>query len=335
MAKPIGDPQIIRMLRDYRFSLIAREDNQLERLAKEWIKIERSLSDEMLLLALQIRDAQLQDKVITEQLIRRMSRYEQLRDQMKSQILDFTKQTAVPDIEGEQREFGHAALQVSNDVIRMQYKFGVSFDVLPSDHVETYVGLLGDGHPLYSLLKEAYPDSLDGVIKALLEGTAKGLNPNTIAMNMSRGMGMGLDRITLIARTEQLRVNRLVSADQYRTSGLQGVMKRVATKDDRVCMACLVSDGEIIPLDKELEDHPRGRCSTLFQIRNTPIIQWEKGPDWFIKQSEEVQRQMMGDKKYELWQQGVFKLPDLRQTNYSPVWGSSPREATLQELANV
>lgn len=333
--KDVSDPKIILMLRDYRISLIEREIAQTERLAAQWLYIENSLLDEMELLALQIKQEQEKGSAITEQLIARMSRYEKLNNQMKKQILKFSSDVAEPDIESEQREYGNLALNISVDVIKNQYaKFAPAFDILPASHVETFVGLLGNGAPLNSLLKEAYPDALDGVIKALLQGTAKGLNPSQVAMQMAKGMGLGLERITLIARTEQLRVNRLVSADQYRTSGLEGVMKRVATKDDATCMACLVSDGEIIPLDKELDDHPRGRCTAIFQIKGIKEIQWEKGSTWFEKQNETLQREMMGSQKYELWKDGIFNLSDLRQTDYSPIWGNSPREATLQELTS-
>jgi len=330
--KSTPDPKIIRMLREYRASLIAREDEQVKRLAAQWIDIENSLLDEMQLLALQIIEAKESGKAITEQLIMRMDRYQRLNAQMKSRILEFTKETAAPDIESEQREYGGAAIDIANDVIRSQFRLAPAFDTLPLEHVETYVGLLGNGAPLNTLLKEAYPDSLDGVIKALLEGTAKGLNPGQIATNAAKGLGMGLERITLIARTEQLRVNRLVSADQYRRSGLQGVMKRVATKDDRVCMACLVSDGEIIPLDQELDDHPRGRCCAIFQIKGVKEIEWQKGPDWFNKQSDDMQKSMMGEDKWEAWKAGKFKLSDLRQNSYSDIWGQSPRVPSLKEL---
>lgn len=326
------DPAVIQLLRQYRLALINREDEQIKRLAKAWYSIETSLKDEMLLLSMEINQAKLDGSVITEQLIRRMERYKKLDAQMKSQILRFAKDTAVPDIEAEQLQFGMTGVQSAYEAVKITSAAGYVFDRLAVDAVETYVGLLGDGTPLYRLLKEAYPESLDGVIKALLEGTAKGLNPNQVAFNMSRSMGMGLERITLIARTEQLRVNRLVSSQQYRESGLQGVMKRVATKDDRTCMACLASDGEIIPLDKELDDHPRGRCFAVFQIAKSPTVQWEKGLQWFERQDETLQRSMLGPQKYDLWKSGAFSLPDLRRTDHNDTWGDSPRVATIKEL---
>src|SRR3990172_525113 len=329
------DPEVIRLLRQYRLSLIGRENEQIKRLAKEWLVLEYLLKDEMTLLALEINEAKLKGYVVTEQLLRRMSRYEKLNQQMKLQILEFVKDTAIPDIKAEQLQFGLTATQSASEAIRMTGALGIAFDRLPVDAVETYVGMLGDGTPLYRLLKEAYPDALDGVVKSLLEGTAKGLNPNQVAYQMSKAMGMGLERITLIARTEQLRVNRLVSAQQYRTSGLDGYMRRVATKDNSVCMACLVSDGEIIQLDQELDDHPRGRCIAVFQIKGSPAIQWEKGTDWFEKQSEETQREMMGDKRFELWKDGKFDLSQLRKNNHSDIWGNSPKTASINELINI
>jgi len=326
------DPEVVQLLRQYRLALIARENEQIKRLAATWLELEKSLQDDMILLGLEIQQAQATGSVITEQLLKRMDRYKKLNEQMKAQILDYAKNVAALDIEAEQLEYGLLGIQSASEAIRISAVLGVAFDRLPVDAVETFVGFLGDGTPLYRLLKEAYPESLDAVIKAFLEGASKGLNPNTIALNASRALGIGLERITLIARTEQLRVNRSVSAEQYRNSGLEGYMRRVATKDDRVCMACLILDGQIVPLDQEVDDHPRGRCTAVFQIKGSPVIQWEKGADWFMRQEPALQAQMMGQQKFELWQDGQFKLTDIAKINFNATWGNSPREATLQEL---
>ncbi len=333
MPTPKNDPGVIQVLRSYRLALIAREEDQTKRLAASWLQLEQSLNDKILLLALQIQDAQANNTIITEQLLRRMDRYQQLQSQMKTEILDYAKDTAVPDIESEQLQYGKMAIQSASESIKMSAGLGVQFDKLPTDAVETYVGYLGDGTPLYRLLKETYPETLDGVIKSFLEGAAAGLNPTQIAFNASRSLDIGLERITLIARTEQLRVSRNVSADQYRASGLDGYMRRVATKDAAVCMACLMLDGQIIPLDEELDDHPRGRCVAVFQIKGSPIIQWEKGMDWFIKQEESLQRSMMGNEKFEMWKSDIFKLEDLARIQVNNTWGNSPRVATIKELA--
>lgn len=329
---PSNDPEVIQHLRQYRLALIAREEDQTKRLAASWFQLEKSLSDDMLLLGLQIQEEQAKGSIITEQLLRRMDRYKKLDNQMKSQILKYAKTTATNDIEKEQLSYGISAIQSASEAIRLTAGLGVKFDRLPVDAIETYVGYLGDGTPLYRLLKEAYPESLNGVVNAFLEGASKGLNPNTIAFNASRALGIGLERITLIARTEQLRVSRNVSSQQYRDSGLQGYMRRVATKDSAVCMACLMLDGQIIPLDQELDDHPRGRCVAVFQIKGSPVVQWEKGADWFVKQEESLQRQMMGNDKFEAWKDGTFELKDIAKIQESKIWGDSPRVATLKEL---
>jgi hypothetical protein len=119
---------------------------------------------------------------------------------------------------------------------------------------------------------------------------------------------------------------------QYQQSGLKGYKRRLVTKDDRTCMACLVSDGEIIPIDQVLDDHPRGRCTEVFVIDGAPPIVWNTAQDWFMSQSDETQQAMMGPEKWGLWKDGKFDLQDLRRDNHSSIWGDSPREATIAEL---
>src|ERR1044072_4266447 len=141
----LQEPEVIKMLRQYRLALIAREDQQIERLAKSWLLVENSLRDDMALLALEIQNAQVSGSIVTEQLLRKMARYKKLDNQMKATILDYVKDAAVPDIEKEQLEYGLLAIQSASEAIRLSSALGVAFDRLPKSAVETYVGFLGDG----------------------------------------------------------------------------------------------------------------------------------------------------------------------------------------------
>src|SRR5262245_54092493 len=136
MPKPYTDPEVIRMLREYRLGLIAREDDQVGRMAKTWLELEKSLIDQMTLLALDIQNAQAKGDVITEQLIRRMDRYQQLNKQMKTEILKYVKDEAIPDIEKEQLQFGLLGLQSASEGIRLTAAYGVQFNKLGVDNVE-------------------------------------------------------------------------------------------------------------------------------------------------------------------------------------------------------
>lgn len=328
-----NDPLVIKLLRQNRASLLLREDAQLKRMAKQWRQIELSLQDEMYMLAAQITDAKANGLIITEQLLARQSRYKILNAELKKQILTYTKDTASKDIAKEQLAYAQHGIDGAIAAIKAQYDFGVTFKTLSVDQFNDLSGMLGDGTPLNRLLKEAYPQSLDGIIKSLLEGTARGLGPNQIALQMAKGMSLGLDRIQLIARTEQLRAWRTSTAKQYQESGVVLYSRRLSAKDSRTCLACLMADGDIVPLDEVLSDHPRGRCTTIPIVKNAPGIEWEKGQEWFERQSPELQKEMMGPGMYDLWQKEGFNLKDLKGVSVNNVWGNSPRTKTLAEIS--
>lgn len=330
-SSPIPESGLIRSLREYRSGLLAREDAQLTRLATSWLGIEARLNDSIYSLSAQLNDIRQSGGVVSEAAIARLERYKQLRDQVKSEVLGFARNIAIPDIEAEQREFGQSALDIAQRTVSSQLPMTVSMNRLSPEYVETYVGLLGNGSPLYSLIREAYPTALDGIIQTMLEGSAMGKNPVVVAREAARAFGAGLDRMITIARTEQLRVSRIVAADQYRESGVDGRMLRLATKDTETCMACLILDGTEVSLNGYVEDHPRGRCTAVFIVKGSSQS-WDLAGNWFERQSEDVQRYMMGDTRFEAWQDGAFSLQDIARVSVNPTWGSSPRVATLAEL---
>jgi SPP1 gp7 family putative phage head morphogenesis protein len=329
---PLPDPLVVRLARENRRALLAREDLQVQRMAKQWLQIERSLQRDMLILAQEIADAKAAGKVITEQLIARMDRYKTLNASLKQQVLNYSKNQAAKDITAEQLLYAKHGIDGAVAAIKSQFNLGISFNTLSVDQVTDLAGLLGDGTPLNRLLKEAYPESLDGIVKALLEGSTRGLGINQIAADMAKRMGMGLERITLIARTEQLRAWRIATQRQYQESGVVLWHERLCARDARTCMACLALDGEKIPVDQVLDDHPRGRCTTIPIVKGAPPIVREMGQEWFERQSPATQKDMLGSGMYDLWQGQGFELKKIAGKNYDPIWGSSPRVRTLEEM---
>ena len=326
-------PLVIRTLQENRNALLAREDMQLQRMAKAWLQIERSLHSDMELLAYQIEDAKAEGKAVTEQLLRKQKLYQLLDKKLEEQVLKYSKTTAASDISAEQAAYAEAGVQGAVAAIKTSYINMVpSFSVLSPTAFETMVGLLGDGTPLYRLLKQAYPDALDGIVKGLLQGVARGIGPNQTAKEMAQGMGMGLQRITLIARTEQLRMWRIATAQQYQESKVVERSKRLCMKDERTCLGCLMLDGQLIPLNETLSDHPRGRCTSVPVVTGAPEITWELGKDWFLKQPEKVQRDMMGNAMYQLWREKKFDLSDLAGIHHNDKWGDSPYAKTYKEI---
>jgi len=333
MALPSNQSTVLFMLREYRQGLLGREVAQTERLATSWLNLEKSLMSDMQLLAFELeRLKRERDTIITPQLLRKQERYRSLLQQIKAEVTKYSLAIASPDIEKEQIAYGTLGLESSKKAIIDSFtlSIGSDFNSLPVDAIEDLVGMLGNGTPLNSLLKEAYKDSAEGVSQALLEGLARGISPQQIAREMSSGLGLGLERITLIARTEQLRVWRTSSQRQYAESGVVLGQKRLAAKD--ACMACLMSDGEFIPLDQVLTDHPRGRCTSVPVVRGAPEPTWTTGRELFESLDPEEQRERMGNAAFDAWQSGQIDLSDLIRTVHHDEWGN---HITTNSLSNI
>jgi hypothetical protein len=73
-------------------------------------------------------------------------------------------------------------------------------------------------------------------------------------------------------------------------------------------------------------------CMTVPIVEGVDPPNWEKGPDWFMRQPESYQRDLLGPGKYDLWKSGGFDLKQLARHTENDVWGRSPRTATLKEL---
>lgn len=333
IAAPLPDPEVIRLYHAFRAAILNEEAAQLERLGRAWLGIERRLSAELIATAEEIaRHAG--DGVITQQLLARSERLRILLAQAQDEVARFAQLNVLPDIEREQAIYARLGLRGAQEMIDASGGVVLSATWLrmPLDAIEAYIGLTGDGSPLRRLLEAAYPEAVEGIINGLVTGMAKGYGPNQIAMLMAQGFGLGLERLTLIARTEQLRVWRLSSQDQYIRSGVVTGYKRIANKSDRTCMACLILDGEEYATEHEFEEHPRGRCALVPIVRHAPSPLWETGEQWFLKLPLETQQSMMGGERWELWRDGQFALKDLVGYSHSPVWGTSPRIKTLEEL---
>jgi hypothetical protein len=72
-----------------------------------------------------------------------------------------------------------------------------------------------------------------------------------------------------------------------------------------------------------MEDHPRGFCDVIAQIPGVSDPDWEKGDQWLEHQTEERQREIMGDTRYELWQNGTNPRDMVRFVE-DPFYGRQP-----------
>ena len=257
---PREDPEVVRVLKAYRVLLDGREDALMRDMGRRWLDIEHRLDAEIALLAREIADRAASGRVITEQIVWRAERYQIIKAQLEDEIRKYNRDYAVATISRAQEQYALLGLDAARDAINATYgPMGAYWNRINVGAVQSMIGFAGDGTPLEKLLRESYPDAVDGLTKALINGIARGQNPAQTARDMADGMGMGLDRSLLIARTETARAYRTASTEQYRQSGVVSGFRRLVKKET-ACMACLMLDGETFELEGELDDHPRGKA---------------------------------------------------------------------------
>lgn len=329
------EPDVVRVVRAFKRDLLGREAGQIAEMTRRWRDIERLLEEAIQALAQEMRDIAAAGEAVTQGMLLRQERYRRLLVQVQREVERYTAY-AERLVTAGQREMAGLALDGAHAAIRASGVRG-AFDRLPVSAVQNMVGLAGDGSPLFGVLQRRAltPDAVEGLTQALIRGTALGWNPRKTALAMKNGLADGLQKALVIARTEQLRVYRHATTEAYRASGVVRGFQRLAAKDARTCMACLLSDGEVFGLESELDDHPGGRCVAVPIIIGGPEMTWQTGAEWFVGLPAEKQRAMMGARHYDAWKGGSFDLAALRRTVHSDVWGDSPRVATLAELGIV
>lgn len=313
-------------MREYREAMAARETSVLNDMARHWLKIEQSMSGELSALQLTMAQKAANGGIITQQMIWKEEHYQILKGELADGIKDYNRGYLVPTLSKTQGDFGWFGVQAATDSIKASYTTGVApyFKILNKEVLLKMVGFLGNGAPLNTLLKNDYPEALNGLIDALIRGIGRGSSSGQIAQEMANGMGMGLERAILIARTEANRAYRNAIAQEYRESNVVTGFRRLVKKET-ACMGCLFLDGEKFNLKSELDDHPRGKCQAVPEVIGVGAPSWEKGADWFKGLTPEQQREKLGNELYDKWQKDGFDLSGLVSKSHSEEWGDAPR----------
>ena len=326
------EPQVVRVMRAFKQELFLREQAQMQEMARRWLDVEDALEAQVSALAEQLSRDTANGRKSPQWAIYRLSRYQKLMALLQRELDDYAGYAG--DLIGrQQREWMRLGIQHASTAIDASFAgVGTFFDVLPIEAVEMMVGLAGDGSPLNQLLAQAFPDAVEGITKALINGTALGHNPRKTAREAIKAGAKGLNRMLTIARTEQLRGYRETSRQQYKKSGVVEGFYRLCAHDDRVCPACLMAEGQYYDVGEPLDEHPNGRCTTVPKVIGVGGPQWVKGADWFAAQDEDVQRNILGKGRYQAWKAGKFDLDQLVKVRKNKTWGNSVTPTPLKDL---
>jgi SPP1 gp7 family putative phage head morphogenesis protein len=190
------------------------------------------------------------------------------------------------------------------------------------------------GQPGWQDLLKQYGGSVSQVAgRIALAGFLDGANPLRVARELRQSIeGLPGAYANTLMRTLFLNAYRRATTESYKAnSDIVEYAVRVATLDNRVCMACVLLHGTIIPLDEPLSDHWNGRCTSVAKLRGIPL-NIQTGRDWFLEQPDTVQQDMMGPAAFGAWQAGAIQLQDLLHTSEDPLFGGMVNVASLVSL---
>lgn len=324
------ESEVARLVRLQKEALLRHEADEMRALARRWLQVEKALEAEMLKTALALAE----EGVLTEAMILRDARFQRLLWQARAEYAkfadDFEKRAEALQEYALEKGLSDAAKAL--DLSIEEARLALDFEMLNVEAINAMIGMSADGTPLRNLLMNSYPDAAGGMLDSLLKGMTLGLNPKKIAEEMAREFGIGLQKALLIARTEMMRSYRLATLEQYRASEVVTGYKRLAIKDDTTCLGCLMQDGETYDTAEEFSEHPNGRCQLVPVVRGAGAPEWTTGKDWLAGLSEEKQREIMGDARFELWQSGQVALEDLSTLKEDATWGGSFVPTPLNQL---
>lgn len=213
------------------------------------------------------------------------------------------------------------------------------------NQVYTLYGFTDPSGPLYANLRFNFGEAVaENVRTSLMQGFIAGMHATQIGRLIRRATGQGLSWSLTTARTAALWAYRAATNVNYqRNSDVVKGWVWLSARDQRTCMSCIALHGSVHPLTELQADHHAGRCAQApilvtyaeLGIEGAPPEeppQYERGEDWFKRQTPAMQRLMLGPAKLRAWQDGAFQFSQLSRVYNSPVYGKMWREASLKEI---
>lgn len=312
----------------------ARNSSMYLQIANEWLRVENGIKAELTDLTALLEEKRLAGEVITQQMLWKQQYYRRLIVQAEEQYANFSSKIAMQVASAQEKNY-LLGVQVANNTVDLLYHnsgvFSPFWEMVDESKVKNIAGLLYNKQsPVYQLLDSKYTDSKKAMTDALIEGAMRGYLPSKVAQMAVEASSIGLKAALRIANTELSRAYRMGVYQQFKESKRIKKYRRYVNKA-HACPACLALDGEILSINQPPYDHPNGMCNFVPVIDGIKDEDWLKGEDWLKQQTEERQRQILGNTRYDIWKDGV-PLDKFVTTTTSPIWGKNPAVKTLKQL---
>jgi len=322
---------VVDVVESYKDKLNNNEKSTLLKLGKQWNSVIKNLNNDYIAVAQKASELSESGQAVPIQYIYGMKQYQYLLEQANIQLDGYSK-SAENIISASQRDSLLLGIDGANEATKALVGTSVKWNILNVKAYETMIGMSSTGAPLYELLKTSYGDMAKGIAEALQIGIVRGQGVNELVKNMMSAADISFKRSTLIARTEINRAYRMASVEQYRLSGVVKGFRRYCYKPT-ACLACLMMDGEFYPINRELTDHPNGKCTMIPVLYNgDDTISWQTGREWFESLDPEEQERIMGSSLFMLWKDYGVPLESMVYMRDAGVWGKEPAIKSLNQL---
>lgn len=178
------------------------------------------------------------------------------------------------------------------------------------------------------------PDTGKRVADIAIAGIIDGQNPLDIASSVEDAVtAIPRSQAESLLRTLQLETYRRSAADNYSTNAdlLEPEGIRIASLDDRTCLACIELHGTRVPLDADIETHYGCRC-TVIPVARGASIDIQTGEDWFNELDDVRQERIMGGAAYRAWSDGAVTLSDFVSRGHDPIFGPQATQSSLKGI---
>jgi SPP1 gp7 family putative phage head morphogenesis protein len=323
-------PDIVDLMEEFNHLLEERESKQILRMGRAWKDEMSRLGLRIQQLAEDIANRRANGLAVSRTSITHLETYNSLLKQIAAASKNF-ESAATSMIKDEQLAYGELGIKAAQATIRSA-STGIRFDRLSIKAIQNMVGITADGSPLFDVLtkRAIAPEMVSGMTNALIDAIATGKNPVKTAQLMADGLNGGLAKALTIARTEQIRVYRQATIDQYKESGVVKEWQRHAALQEKTCLTCLALDGKIQSTSEIFASHPNCRCFTTPVIDGVALPARLSGQDWLAAQKFETQQKILGG-HYDLYEKGT---PIMNMVNVydDPTWGPTLRVVPLKDL---
>ncbi len=338
-------PTVIETADRFRNQLRSKETSATNDLLTAYKGVTNRLEDKLIVLQARIEVLEKQGNLTPEN-VRKLAVWGSLLNQVEDEISKYGGYVATQNKVAAQSTIDmaskHSKLLTQtyfNDNPNLVKAFNASWDVLPSESIETLVGFLRPDSELTKGLERTIGQSAtQNFSDKLIEGISLGYGSRKINSLINQTLSEPLTwSINTVRTTQNYAYRETTRANYINNSEIVGGWKWYAALDGRVCLSCVNQHGRDFPTNARLNDHHQGRCTQIplidkperFGLKSPEV---ELGEQWFnsLPKTEQINR--MGIDRHTAYRAGKFKFTDLSEVYQNDSFGEMLKEASLKSI---